>query len=83
MRCDAESREILKKAGLKGTKAATDQDFYTEYLAPVVSIAIVPGIDEAIAHIAKYGSQHTDAIVTGTGRARSGSCARWIRARSW
>jgi glutamate-5-semialdehyde dehydrogenase len=65
MRCDAESREILKKAGVKGTKAATDQDFYTEYLAPIVSIAIVPGIDEAIAHIAKYGSQHTDAIVTG------------------
>ena len=64
MRCDAESREILRKAGVKGTKAATDQDFYTEYLAPVVSIATVPGLDEAIAHIAKYGSQHTDAIVT-------------------
>jgi glutamate-5-semialdehyde dehydrogenase len=65
MRCCPESREILKKAGIKGTKAATDQDFYTEYLAPIVSITTVPGIDEAIAHIAKYGSQHTDAIVTG------------------
>jgi glutamate-5-semialdehyde dehydrogenase len=64
MRCCPESREILRKAGVKGTKAATDQDFYTEYLAPIVSIAIVPGLDEAIAHIAKYGSQHTDAIVT-------------------
>ena len=64
MRCDPESREILKKAGVKGTKAATDQDFYTEYLAPIVSIATLPGLDEAIAHIARYGSQHTDAIVT-------------------
>jgi len=64
MRCCPESREILKKAGIKGTKAATDQDFYTEYLAPIVSITTLPGLDEAIAHIAKYGSQHTDAIVT-------------------
>ncbi len=65
MRCCPESREILKKAGIKGTKAASEQDFYTEYLGPIVSITTVPGIDEAIAHIAKYGSQHTDAIVTG------------------
>jgi glutamate-5-semialdehyde dehydrogenase len=64
MRCDAESREILKKGGVKGTKAATEQDFHTEYLAPIVSIRLVPGLDEAIAHIARYGSQHTDAIVT-------------------
>ena len=64
MRCCPESREILRKAGVKGTKAATDQDFYTEYLAPIVSITTVPGLDDAIAHIAKYGSQHTDAIVT-------------------
>ena len=64
MRCCPESREILKKAGIKGVKAATEQDFYTEYLAPIVSITTLPGLDEAIAHIAKYGSQHTDAIVT-------------------
>jgi glutamate-5-semialdehyde dehydrogenase len=64
MRCNPESREILKKAGIKGVKAATEEDFYTEYLAPIVSIATLPGLDEAIAHIAKYGSQHTDAIVT-------------------
>ena len=64
MRCDAESREILKKAHVKKLKAATEQDYYTEYLAPIVSIRIVAGLDEAIAHIAKYGSQHTDAIVT-------------------
>ena len=45
-------------------KAATEDDWYAEYLAPVVSIAVVPGLDDAIAHIAKYGSRHTDAIVT-------------------
>ena len=64
MRCCPESREILRKAGVKGAKAATDEDFRTEYLAPIVSIRMLAGIDEAIAHIAEYGSQHTDAIVT-------------------
>jgi glutamate-5-semialdehyde dehydrogenase len=44
-------------------KKATDSDYYTEWLAPVVSIRVVKGLDEAIEHIAKYGSQHTDAIV--------------------
>ena len=44
-------------------KKATEEDFYTEWLAPVVSIRVVKGLDEAIEHIAKYGSQHTDAIV--------------------
>ena len=64
MRCDAESKEILRKAGIKGLKPASEDDFYTEYLAPIVSIATVEGVEAAIAHIAKYGSQHTDAIVT-------------------
>jgi glutamate-5-semialdehyde dehydrogenase len=54
---------------LKGKKAA-DQDYYTEWLAPVVSIRVVKGLDEAMEHIAKYGSQHTDAIVAGD-RARA------------
>jgi glutamate-5-semialdehyde dehydrogenase len=44
-------------------KQATEKDYYTEWLAPVVSIRVVKGLDEAIEHIAKYGSQHTDAIV--------------------
>jgi glutamate-5-semialdehyde dehydrogenase len=44
-------------------KKATENDYYTEWLAPIVSIRVVQGLDEAIAHIAKYGSQHTDAIV--------------------
>ncbi len=64
MRCGAEALAILKSAGVTGLKAAAEGDFYTEYLAPIVSITTVPGLDEAIAHIGKYGSQHTDAIVT-------------------
>lgn len=45
-------------------KAATEEDYYTEYLAPVISVKVVAGIDEAIAHINQYSSHHTDAIVT-------------------
>ena len=64
MRCCPRSRAILEAAGIDGVKSATDEDFHTEYLAPIVSIATVQGMDEAISHIAKYGSRHTDAIVT-------------------
>jgi glutamate-5-semialdehyde dehydrogenase len=44
--------------------AATEEDYYTEYLAAIISVKIVAGIDEAIAHINKYSSAHTEAIVT-------------------
>ena len=44
-------------------KRVTESDYYTEWLAPIVSIRVVKGVEEAIEHIAKYGSQHTDAIV--------------------
>ena len=64
MRCNTHSRAILEAAGIANLKNATEEDFHTEYLAPIVSIATVPGIDEAIIHITKYGSQHTDAIIT-------------------
>ena len=64
MRCNPQSRAILEAAGIVDVKSATEEDFHTEYLAPIVSIATVPGLDAAMAHIAKYGSQHTDAIVT-------------------
>ena len=60
----AETKALLARAGIRKLKDATEQDFHTEWLAPKVSIRIVPGLDEAIAHIATYGSQHTDAIVT-------------------
>ena len=58
MRADAGTRNFIPEA-----KTATEEDYYTECLAPVVSIRVVKGIDEAIEHIARYGSQHTDAIV--------------------
>lgn len=44
--------------------AASEDDWYTEYLAPVLAIKVVDGVDAAIAHINQYGSHHTDAIVT-------------------
>lgn len=49
---------------LSGIKAATDEDWETEYLAPILSIKVVAGLDEAIEHINRHGSQHTDSIVT-------------------
>jgi glutamate-5-semialdehyde dehydrogenase len=58
MRADAATKKFIPEA-----KAATDEDYYTEWLAPIVSIRVVKGLDEAIEHITKYGSQHTDAIV--------------------
>ena len=64
MRADAAALKFVKG------KPASEQDYYTEWLAPVVSIRVVKGLDEAIEHIAKYGSQHTDAIVAGD-RARA------------
>jgi glutamate-5-semialdehyde dehydrogenase len=44
--------------------SATLDDWSTEYLAPILSIRVVEGMDEAIAHINTFGSQHTDSIVT-------------------
>jgi glutamate-5-semialdehyde dehydrogenase len=64
LRCCPESRAMLEAAGIVGVKEATDEDWTTEYLAPILSISTLPGVDEAIRHINTYGSKHTDAIVT-------------------
>ena len=61
MRCDAQAGALLREA-LAGSGArivdATEQDWYEEYLAPIVSIKLVEDVDEAIAHINKYSSHH-------------------------
>jgi glutamate-5-semialdehyde dehydrogenase len=52
------------RALVKQMKAATEEDWTTEYLAPILAVRVVAGLDEAIDHISTYGSQHTDSIVT-------------------
>ena len=47
-----------------GAKAASDSDWGTEFLAPILAVRVVADLDAALAHIERYGSQHTDAIVT-------------------
>jgi glutamate-5-semialdehyde dehydrogenase len=59
IRADEATRKFIREA-----RPAVEEDYYTEWLAPVVSVRVVRDLDEAMAHIAKYGSQHTDAIVT-------------------
>lgn len=60
-----ELRGCAKTQALSNTiKTATDEDWATEYLAPVLSIRVVDDIDQAIAHIDQYSSQHTEAIIT-------------------
>jgi len=63
------------RALVPGMKAATEEDWYTEYLAPILAVRIVDDLDAAIDHIAKYGSQHTDAIVT----EHHGNAMRFLR----
>jgi glutamate-5-semialdehyde dehydrogenase len=52
------------RALVSGCEAATDEDWYAEYLDLILAVRIVPDMEEAIRHITKYGSQHTEAIVT-------------------
>ena len=64
MRACPRSKAIL--AEVQGAKVveATEQDWFEEYLAPVIAVKVVDSLDEAIAHINQYGSHHTDAILT-------------------
>ena len=64
LRCCPESREILEAAGVTDVVDAVDEDWRTEYLAPILSISTLPGVEDAISHINTFGSKHTDAIVT-------------------
>jgi len=64
MRCCPASLQLLQ--GVAGARlvAATEADWGTEYLAPIISIKVVASLDEAIAHVNRHGSHHTDAILT-------------------
>ena len=73
MRCCPEAKAILAQTVrpelVEGQKApilkdATEQDWFEEYLAPIISVKVVAGLDEAIAHINHYSSHHTEAILT-------------------
>lgn len=62
LRCDDVSRRIL--ASYPFLKSATEEDWRTEYLAPILAVRVVDGLDQAIEHINRYSSQHTDSIIT-------------------
>ena len=67
--------DVARAAASTITIAATEVDWETEYLAPVLSIKVVDGVDEAIAHIARYSSDHTESIVT----ENQATAARFLR----
>jgi glutamate-5-semialdehyde dehydrogenase len=64
LRVDALTRSTLEASGFNHLVDATEEDWQTEYLAPILSIKTVADIDEAMNHIERYGSKHTDAIIT-------------------
>ncbi len=66
MRGDAAALGWLRDVPAAKLAAATEQDWSEEYLAPVISVKVISNLDEAIAHINRYGSHHTDAILTDT-----------------
>jgi len=64
LRVDEQTRNTLEAAGFKNLVNAVEEDWQTEYLAPILSIKTVADMDEAMGHIEQYGSKHTDAIIT-------------------
>jgi glutamate-5-semialdehyde dehydrogenase len=64
LRVDKKTRATLELTGFQKLVDATDEDWKTEYLAPILSIKTVGSLDEAMDHIERYGSKHTDAIIT-------------------
>jgi glutamate-5-semialdehyde dehydrogenase len=63
LRCDPTSLDILRQAGVKAVPAKPD-DYGREFLDKILAVRVVPGLDGALDHIARYGSLHTEAIVT-------------------
>jgi glutamate-5-semialdehyde dehydrogenase len=64
MRCCPASRAVLQSVPGADLADATEADWAEEYLAPIISVKVVSSLDEAIAHINRYGSHHTEAILT-------------------
>ena len=64
MRCCTEAKKILSQVAGANIQDASEQDWFAEYLAPIISIKVVGDVHEAIAHINHYSSQHTDAIIS-------------------
>ncbi|MCC2973435.1 glutamate-5-semialdehyde dehydrogenase [Massilia sp. IC2-476] len=64
LRADAEAHAILSAYGYPWLKHATEQDWSTEYLAPILAIRVVEGLDSAIDHINTWSSKHTESIIT-------------------
>jgi glutamate-5-semialdehyde dehydrogenase len=64
MRACPQAKALLQAVPGAQVVDAVEQDWYEEYLAPIVSVKVVEGLDEAIDHINRYSSHHTDAILT-------------------
>jgi glutamate-5-semialdehyde dehydrogenase len=64
MRCCPEAKAMLASVKGANLKDATEQDWFEEYLAPIISVKVVDGLDAAIAHINHYSSHHTESILT-------------------
>jgi glutamate-5-semialdehyde dehydrogenase len=75
LRVDKKTRATLELASFQKLVDATDEDWTTEYLAPILSIKTVASLDEAMDHIEHYGSKHTDAIIT----ANAATADRFLR----
>ena len=71
--CEVRGDAVVQKVDAR-VKAATEQDWYTEYLDAIIAARVVDGVDAAIEHIGKYGSAHTDSIVT----ANAGTAQRFL-----
>jgi glutamate-5-semialdehyde dehydrogenase len=72
--CEVRGDAITQRVDAR-VRAATEEDWYTEYLDSIIAVRVLDGVDEAIAHIARYGSAHTEAVVT----ANSATAARFLQ----